>query len=172
MQTQIQNTNSDQESTASIYEERERERERERVDLFEILGSDAGEIETEAAMEEKEKDCGDRGERRSKRHGVSFSEREIMDLWVTVRKRAKREVFVVNLFCFFYMRSLSLHDKLEMRSLRGLWGFEIHFSPVMITTVTPAHKYHILAHHSQNSPTPVYRQNILCKNTHYVKIHM
>ena len=53
-----------------------RERERERVDLFEILGSDAGEIETEAAMEEKEKDCGDRGERRSKRHGVSFSERE------------------------------------------------------------------------------------------------
>ena len=99
-------------------------------------------------------------------------EREIMDLWVTVRKRAKREVFVVNLFCFFYMRSLSLHDKLEMRSLRGLWGFEIHFSPVMITTVTPAHKYHILAHHSQNSPTPVYRQNILCKNTHYVKIHM
>ena len=78
MQTQIQNTNSDQESTASIYEERERER--ERVDLFEILGSDAGEIETEAAMEEKEKDCGDRGERRSKRHGVSFSEREIMDL--------------------------------------------------------------------------------------------
>ena len=84
MQTQIQNTNSDQESTASIYEERERERERERVDLFEILGSDAGEIETEAAMEEKEKDCGDRGERRSKRHGVSFSERErereIMDL--------------------------------------------------------------------------------------------
>ena len=47
-------------------------RERERVDLFEILGSDAGEIETEAAMEEREKDCGDRGERRSKRHGVSF----------------------------------------------------------------------------------------------------
>ena len=80
MQTQIQNTNSDQESTASIYEERER------VDLFEILGSDAGEIETEAAMEEKEKDCGDRGERRSKRHGVSFSERERererMGIWI------------------------------------------------------------------------------------------
>lgn len=73
--TQIQNTNSDQSSTASIYEERERER----VDLYEILGSDAWEIETEAAMEEKEKDCGDRGERRSKRHE---RERERVGIWI------------------------------------------------------------------------------------------
>ena len=70
-------------------------------------------------MAEKEKDCGDRGERRSKRHGVSFSEREREWGYGSVnyceKEREKRGLRL------FYTRSLSLHDKfLEMGSIRGL----------------------------------------------------
>lgn len=42
-----------------------------KANLLEVLGSDTGEIEAEAAMDEKKEDCEDRGERSSKRHGVS-----------------------------------------------------------------------------------------------------
>jgi hypothetical protein len=63
---QIQYMNSDQ--ALYIYKREKRDHE---ANLLEVLGSDAGEIEAEAAMDEKKEDCEDRGERSSKRHGVS-----------------------------------------------------------------------------------------------------